>query len=133
MAIVLLDSAVIIGFLDRSDALHQAADKKIRELVGNHTIIISVITYAEILMGVRLGHHDKSGIEGFHANLVDTIVNVDEEIAEFAAELRGHQKSLQMPDALILATAELYPANNVITGDQHWRKVAGINTQIEMI
>lgn len=56
---VVLDSDAVVGFLDRDDALHTAADAAIRDVIGEHRILVSAVTYAEVLTGARLGHHDE--------------------------------------------------------------------------
>ena len=118
--VVLLDSAVVAGFLDREDAFHSAADARMRELAGREQIVVSVITYAELLTGAGVGHHAETAVRGFFANLVDEIHDVDRVVAERAARLRVAKASLRMPDALILATAELHDAALVITADRRW-------------
>lgn len=104
---VVLDSNVVIGFLDRSDDLHDAADATVRELLGSHRLFVSVITYAEVLTGARLGHHDERHAAGFFSDLVSSVVPVDVAIGDCAARLRAETKALSMPDALIAATAEV--------------------------
>jgi len=53
--VVLLDSVVIARFLDRDDVFHLAADARLRELAGRERLVVSVITYAELLAGAGLG------------------------------------------------------------------------------
>jgi len=118
--VALLDSTAVAGFLDRDDSFHAAADKRVRELAGREQLIVSVITYAELLTGAGLGHHDQAAVRGFFADLVDEVESVDRGVAERAAELRTATPSLKMPDALILATADLRDADVVITADHRW-------------
>lgn len=133
MGVVLLDSVVIVAFLDRSDAFHNAADRRLRALANQERLIVSAVSYAELLTGVTLGHHDEQVARGFFDELIDSIVPVDKEVAERAAELRGMKKSLKMPDALTLATADCYPADLVLSGDAGWARVPGCRCQIEVI
>jgi hypothetical protein len=35
------------------------ADAAIRELVRTERLLVSVVTYAEVLTGAQLGHHDE--------------------------------------------------------------------------
>lgn len=130
--VALLDSVTVAGFLDRDDAFHAAADARIRELAGREQLVVSVITYAELLTGAGLGHHDEAAVRGFFADLVDELHEVDRRIAERAAELRTAKPSLRMPDALILATADVRQADVVITGDRRWAD-AGIGPRIELL
>ncbi|HET9592527.1 MAG TPA: PIN domain-containing protein [Solirubrobacterales bacterium] len=131
---VVLDSDAVVGFLDRSDALHGAADEAIRRLIGNHHLLVSTVTYAEVLTGARLGRHDEDQVRGFFFELTSGILSVDVEIAEKAAGLRARHKSLRMPDALILATAEIAPeVELVLTGDRQLERVSGLACQVQVI
>jgi predicted nucleic acid-binding protein len=130
--VALLDSVAVAGFLDRDDAFHVAADARVRELAGRETLIVSVITYAELLTGAGRGHHEQTAVRGFFDQLIDTICEVDRPVAERAAELRLHTPSLKMPDALILATADLANAGLVVTGDDRWQAV-DIGPRVELL
>lgn len=130
---MLLDSVAVAGFLDRDDAFHAAADRRIRELAGRERLITSVITYAELLTGAARGHHDRGTVRGFFADLIDEVVAVDEPIAERAANLRAAKPSLRLPDALILAAAEESGAELVIGGDQRWLRVPGLRIPVELL
>jgi predicted nucleic acid-binding protein len=130
--VVLLDSVAVAGFLDRDDAIHTGADARIRELAGREMLVVSVITYAELLTGAGLGHHEQPAVRGFFAQLIDEVYSVDRAVAERAAELRSQTLSLKMPDALILATADLHDADLVVTGDDRWPAV-GIASRVELL
>jgi predicted nucleic acid-binding protein len=130
--VALLDSAVVAAFLDRSDAFHAVADARMRQLAGRATLNVSVITYAELLTGAGLGHHARDAVQGFFTDLVDGVHAVDKEVAERAADLRTKQRALRMPDALILATADVRGADVVVTGDKRWRR-AGVKPAIEVL
>jgi predicted nucleic acid-binding protein len=130
--VALLDSAVVAGFLDRDDAFHAAADARIRELAGRETLVVSVITYAELLTGAGLGHHQQSAVRGFFGQLIDEVYSVDRAVAERAAQLRSQTPSLRLPDALILATAYLHDADLVVTGDHRWSGV-DISSRVELL
>lgn len=94
--------------------------------------MVSVITYAELLTGAALGHHDQSAVRGFFDELIDEILSVDRSVADSAAQLRSRHVSLKMPDALILATADAHHADLVITGDERWPAV-GIVAPVEVL
>ena len=130
--VALLDSAAVAGFLDRDDAFHAAADARIRELAGRETLVVSVITYADLLTGAGLGHDEQSAVRGFVAQLIDEVYSVDRAVAERAAELRSRTPALKMPDALILATADLHHADVVVTADDRWPDV-GIGSRVELL
>lgn len=131
---VVLDSDAVVGFLDRKDALHDAADAAIRDLVREQRLLISVVTYAEVLTGARLGHHDEDRVRGFFAQLISEVLPVDTTVADKAAEFRSRFKPLRMPDALILATAETNPdVDLIVTGDAHVRKVPELDCAIRLL
>jgi predicted nucleic acid-binding protein len=131
---VALDSNVVVGFLDRSDHLHDAADRAIRDLLVARQLFVSVITYAEVLTGARLGHHDEERVKGFFGDLISRILPVDVAIADRAASLRAGAKALQMPDALIAASAELDPqVDLLLSGDRDVAKLKGLDCPVDLL
>jgi predicted nucleic acid-binding protein len=131
---VALDSNVVVGFLDRSDDLHVAADEAIRELLEVDQLVVSVITYAEVVTGARLGHHDEGRVRGFFADLISRILSVDVAIGDCAARLRAQTRALAMPDALIAATAELDPEIKLlVSGDQGVAKLKGLGCATRLL
>jgi predicted nucleic acid-binding protein len=133
---VALDSNAVIGFLDSSDPFHEAADKRIRELLEEGGLLsASVVTYAEVLAGAKLGHHDEAAVRGFFVDLISSVMPVDLAVAERAAELRAERRSLRMPDALILAGADVDDeVDRIICSDDVARSVArGLNCKVETL
>jgi hypothetical protein len=131
---VVLDSDAVVGFLDLDDALHDAADAAIRDVIGEHQILTSAVTYAEVMTGARLGHHDEAAVGGFFAELISVILPVDVAVADRAADLRSRFRSLRMPDALILASADTEASVElIITGDQQIAKVSGLSCTVLLL
>ena len=131
---VVLDSDAVIGFLDRKDALHDAADAAIRDLVHEQRLLVSAVTYAELLTGALLGHHDEAQVRGFFAQLISEVLPADMSVADKAAEFRSRLKPLRMLDALILATAETNPdVDLIVTGDARVPKVPGLDCAIRLL
>lgn len=121
---VALDADAIVGFLDRSDALHQGALEQIGHAALSDALAVSAVTLAEVLTGALLGHHDEGLVRGFFADLITTVAPVDEQVAEEAAALRA-AANLRMPDALVLATAIVHSeVTALITGDERIRRAA---------
>jgi len=132
--LILLDSNVIVGFLDADDALHEVTVAKLKEIVGSHPLVASVVSYAEVTTGVSLGHHPKKTVERFFDILVKDLLPVDRPVAARAAKLRGERVSLRMPDALILATADLHEdIGTVLCADDDWPKVKGLSCKVELL
>jgi predicted nucleic acid-binding protein len=131
---VVLDSAAIVAFLDRDDALHASATGAIGGMVTEQRLLASVVTLAEVLTGVGLLHHDDAPVRGFFADLIAENLPVDVATAERAAELRTAHRSLRMPDALILAAADIHPdVDALLTGDAEFAAVGGISCRIDLL
>jgi predicted nucleic acid-binding protein len=131
---VALDSAAVVAFLDADDALHRAADAAIRDLISGHRFFASAVTFAEVLTGAHLQHHDDDIVRGFFADLVAGILPVEAAPAERAARLRADHKGLRMPDALILATADGHPEIDIVlTGDAGFRSVRGLSCKVSLL
>lgn len=131
---IALDSDAVVGFIDAADALHDAADAAVRELAGEQRLVVSVVTYAEVVTGARVGHHDLGAVTGFFADVISRIVPVDVEVADRAAELRASVRSLGMPDALIVATAELAPeVDTLLTGDRAATKLRELRCDVQLL
>jgi predicted nucleic acid-binding protein len=131
---VVLDSSVVVGFLDRSDLLHGVADEEIRAILATQQLFVSVITYAEVLTGARLGRHDEKRVTGFFTDLVSRILPVDVAVADLAAGLRAGARGLQMPDALIAASAELDPeVSLLLSADRGFTKVKGLGCAVRLL
>ncbi|HXN39978.1 MAG TPA: PIN domain-containing protein [Solirubrobacteraceae bacterium] len=134
MGLILLDSTVIVGFLDADDALHEVTVDRFQSLAGKHPFVASVITYAEVMTGVSLGHHAQDSVEGFFDVLLKALLPVDRRLAARAAALRGKNPSLRMPDALILATADMHEdIEMVLCADSAWPKIKGLDCRIELL
>lgn len=105
MGTVALDASVSIGFLERSDAHHDRAIAALRELRGSN-LIIAASAYSETLVRpLAIGVGDR--VEAFLDRLQVEVVPADRAIARRAAELRAEHRSLRLPDALVVATAQL--------------------------
>lgn len=134
MGLILLDSTVIVGFLDADDALHEVTVARFKEIIGSGPLAASVVSYAEVMTGVSLGHDHQESVDGFFDALVKDLLPVDRLVAARAATLRGKHVSLRMPDALILATADLHEEiETVLCADGDWPKVKGLSCRVELL
>jgi predicted nucleic acid-binding protein len=131
---VVLDSDTVIGFLDAGDALHGPADAAIRGLVHDHPLLVSAVTYAEVLTGARLGHHDEAHARGFFDQLITAVLPADAQVADKAADLRARHRALRMPDALILATADTNAeVELIVSGDADAARVRGLRCRVKRL
>lgn len=132
MAVTLLDSSVVAAFLDADDILHQVAATAVAEAASQHSLVVSVVTVAEVLTGAKLGHQDERAVRRFFTKAVTEQLPLDEETAERAAELRAKNQGLRMPDALILATADLSAAV-ALTADRRLARAIGAACQLILV
>jgi predicted nucleic acid-binding protein len=131
VGVVLLDSVVVVAYMDVTNAFHRPAVEVLEHAVRRDSLIASVINYAELLTGAKLGHRDESLTRGFFSDLVAEVVPVGTEIADRAADIRS-QSGVRLPDALVLATAALR-ADRVVTADQRWTQVGGLDCTVELL
>ena len=121
MGLALLDSSIVVGALNRHDALHEAASRAVRAERGRHALAISALTHAEILVGpLRAGGGAVAVVERFAAQV--RIVDLSPDIARLAAELRV-ARGLKLPDAVIVATGLRLGADVILTADARWKGI----------
>ena len=121
MGLALLDTSVVIGALNRDDALHEAASQAVRNERDRHPLAISALSYAEILVGpLRAGGRAVEVVERFAAQV--RIVELSADIARLAAELRA-RRGLKLPDAVIVATGLHLRADVILTADARWKGI----------
>ena len=121
MGLALLDSSIVIGALNRDDAIHEAASRTVRAERDRHALAISALTYAEILVGpLQAGGRAVAVLERFAAQV--RIVVLSPDIARLAAELRA-ARGLKLPDAVILATGLRLGADVILTADARWKGI----------
>ena len=131
MALVVLDASVVIAFLDPADALHGAAVEAIGERQHDE-LAVPASVYAEILVApYRRGPEVVAEVEAFLADFAVRIETLTPAIARAAARLRSESRSLRLPDALVLATADELEADTVLTGDESWARISGRVTVIQ--
>jgi predicted nucleic acid-binding protein len=122
VALIHLDAGVIIGFLDRDDAHHAAARAVLTAAVEHgDRLAMAASAYAECLVGpARRGVEAVRTVSELFDRLPVSIVALDPEIAEVAANLRARHRSLRLPDAIVIATASEEGADELVTTDRAW-------------
>jgi len=119
MALIAVDASVLIALLDPGDPHHQGALASL----GRHAdddLRIPAHTLAETLVHpIRAGReHDARRLI---AGLEIGVDPIDEAAAIAAARLRAnHGRALRMPDALVIAYAEVRRASAILTADARW-------------
>jgi predicted nucleic acid-binding protein len=121
---VVVDASVLIAFLDEDDAHHGAA---VAALAAHRTdrMVVPASAYAEILVGpYRRSAAAVATADQFLAAIAATVEPITREIARGAAALRAVHRSLRLPDALVLATADALGAAAVLTADADWPRIS---------
>jgi predicted nucleic acid-binding protein len=122
---VVLDASVILALFDPEDALHAAAATAARQRRDDDdTFILPATVLAEILVGAaRIGQDQLERHRSLTVTAFGSPWPVDEAVAVAAAVRRARHRSLRLPDAMVLATADVAGADAVLTGDKRWREL----------
>lgn len=120
---VALDADVVIAFLDASDDQHERAVEVLRPRLGaGMEIVIGASVYAEVMVR-PLARGAGTRVDEFIDAIGATVLDIDRELARWAADLCARHPSLRLPDALSLATA-LTAGAELVTFDRRLRRVA---------
>jgi len=122
VALIVVDASVVIALLDPADALNPGARRAL-EQVAEADLAIPASALAETLVApARAGKLEevRASIRALELRVAET----GEEVAVEAARLRARNRSLRLPDALVLATAEVLGADVVLTGDASWGAIS---------
>jgi predicted nucleic acid-binding protein len=132
---VALDTSAVVGFLDQGDDLHVAARAAISRILGaRQRLVISAVAYAEVLTGAKLGRQDETGVRQFFSDFAIEVLAVDRVASERAAELRAGRRSLQLADALLLASAELEKGvDRLLSGDRRLAKIDTDDLSVDLL
>lgn len=123
MGLTVLDAGIVIAALDASDAHHGASVQALREArESGDALGIPASAYAEALVGPsRRGDEAVATVDAFLDALPAAVEPATREVARAAAALRAkHGQRLRLPDALVLATAVVVAADQVLTTDGGW-------------
>ena len=122
MALIHLDAGVLIGFLDAEDVHHRAARSAIADAIDRaDRLEMAASALAECLVGpARRGDDAVDLVHDLRQRLPIAIVPLDVDIATAAARVGARHRSLRLPDALVIATAEVGGADHLVTTDRRW-------------
>lgn len=122
MGLTHVDAGVIIAFLDGDDSHHDVARAALSTAIAKaERLAMAASALAECLVGpARRGPKTVELVKTLIERLPVAVVDLDEEIATQAAVLRARHRSLNLPDALVIATAEHSGADHLITTDRRW-------------
>ena len=95
-------------------------------LERSERLALPASAYAEVMVGPqRRGQDAATTVDAFIDALPAAVEPATRDIARAAAALRArHGRSLRLPDALVLATAEILGADSVLTTGTGWPDVS---------
>jgi predicted nucleic acid-binding protein len=123
MGLTVLDAGIVVAALDSSDAHHAASVDALRvSRASGDALIVPASAYAEALVGPsRRGAEAVATVDAFLDALPAAVEPATREVAREASALRArHGRALRLPDALVLATAAVLRADQVLTTDAAW-------------
>ena len=124
---ILLDTSVVIAYLDRSATTSEIAAHLLDRLVGSgrNPALLSMVTVTEILVRpAQTGDpaHRATALEFLRHFPGMSLREVDFAVAEHAAALRGRFR-LSIPDALVVATGLVAGAGTIVSNDRAWSRL----------
>src|SRR5664279_1463169 len=126
MGKVVIDTSVVLALFDPNDAHHESARDSVAGLRRSDPVyVLSAVVYAEALVAAaRISAEERLHTRALLHKGFGPVYEVDERIAEEAAMLRAAHRWLRLPDALVLATAEVERADVILTCDKRWAKAS---------
>ena len=121
MGLTVIDASISVATLDSADALHRVAKEAIAD-AGDARIVLPAPGLAESLVGAHRRGDAIAAREILDGLGID-IEPFSEAMADEAARLRATHPTLRFGDALILASARILGADEVLTGDRRWATV----------
>lgn len=120
MALTVLDAGVVIGVWDARDSHHAAALLALRGArTRRDELVLPASAYAEVM--VQPMHEGAQAVKLADAALDALRIRVEpttREIAARSARLRAqHGRRLRLPDAIVVATADVLRARRLLTTD----------------
>ena len=133
---VVIDTSVVIAYLDGGDAFSATANVLLDDLVagGTHPAVLSAVTVTECLVRpYRAGPEAVSTVAAFLGHFPNLRVRpIDAEVASEAARVRA-LTGLRTPDAMVIATALAEGVPFVVTADGGWRRVSDVVAGLRVI
>lgn len=123
MGEVVLDSSILLGFLDPDDAHHRSALRAVAAAVdAGDYVVLPASVLAEVLVGAaRQGAAVRDEAARRLLDAVNRLHPVDRDVAVHAADIRARHRSVRLPDALDA---------KVLTGDKQW---AAVDPRVEVV
>jgi predicted nucleic acid-binding protein len=122
VALIVLDTSIVIALLDPKDTIHAAALGASIAHAGEDLRVPASALAETLVVPARAGRMEE--VRGKIQLLDLGVIPIGEDIAVEAARLRGRHRSLRLPDALVIASGDLLDADAILTGDRKWTAVS---------
>lgn len=132
MALTVIDSGVLVGFLDPADAHHVRAVATLAAFRhASDKVVLPASAYAELLVQpYRRGGGRVRIVDDALDALGFMVEPITRSTARAAAQLRARHPGLRLPDALIVATARTLKASRLVTTDARWPRFSGLKVDV---
>lgn len=122
MGLTVVDAGVLIGFLDNNDSHHLRATEALAEAYERQDrLTVPASALAETLVGpAGVGPKMINIVLSLLVRLPMQVATQGEDVAVAAARIRAAHPSLKLPDALVVATAQVTDADYLLTTDRRW-------------
>lgn len=122
---VVVDASVVIAVIDGDDLHHDVCMAALRSRTASNWAIPTTVLAESLVRAASSGPATLSAVRARVATAFGPSRVIDEDVALAAARLRAVHRSLRLPDALVLAVAEVDEADEVLTCDRRWAPVSG--------
>ena len=123
--LIVVDSSVVIAAADPMDVHHAASGNALRSRETMQWLMPISVLAESLVVPARQGDEEVAAVKDTLTSIFGDCRVLDEEIAVASARLRAAYRWLRLPDALVLAVADVDGADEVLTCDQRWAKVSG--------
>ena len=130
MKTALIDTNIVSAFMRGKPQVI----RKIEEYLEKHdTLTISIITYYEIMRGIK-ALSSKTKVKSFHefmsaCNIEEIDLSIAEKAADIYDELRRAGKLVEDADILIAATAMKHGMVVVTDNTEHFKRIKGLKVE----
>jgi predicted nucleic acid-binding protein len=122
MGVAIVDASVLIATISKHDAHHERARTELKAVRQRHALALPAVALSEALVApYRTSRSEGRSVEGGLRRL-GRVEPVTGAIASRAAQLRA-KRQIELPDALILATAVELRVAEILTFDERWRSI----------
>jgi predicted nucleic acid-binding protein len=101
---ILVDTSVIVAWIDPNHSEHQKCWRAVREAAGRDQLAVSAVTYAELAAGARTREAVDEALRGFHFMPLDSDAAWRAGVAFRQYQRRDEDKPV-LPDFFIRAQA----------------------------